>query len=79
MDDTLPKIKFQADVLVNFWISSPVYRENNKLYSVDIKLLIQFASTFLYEKSSVTSQNENKIQKLTWYIYADPKFKPVYI
>lgn len=50
------KIKFQAEGMVNFWTSSPVEREYSELYKGALKIIIQFASTYLCEKgfSSLT-------------------------
>jgi hypothetical protein len=64
------KIKFQEEGTVNFWTSSPVGREYSELYKSALKIIIQFASTYLCEKgfsslSEIKTNYRNLILKLT--------------
>ncbi|KAJ4438306.1 hypothetical protein ANN_14245 [Periplaneta americana] len=49
-NDTGLKMKFQAEYIVNFWISSHVNREYSELYNGALQIIIQFALAYLCEK-----------------------------
>jgi hypothetical protein len=69
------KIKFQAESMVNFWTSLPVEREYCELYKGALKIIIQFASTYLCKKrfSSLTEIKTNYRNRLD--VCADLRLK----
>jgi hypothetical protein len=65
-NDTRLQMKFQAEGMVNFWTSSPVKREYSELYNGALKIIIQFASTYLCEKGfSSLTQIKTKYNRTT--------------
>jgi hypothetical protein len=70
-----PDLKFQAEGMVNSWTSSPVEREYSELYKGVLKIIIQFASTYLCEKgfSSLTEIKTNYRNRLD--VSADLRLK----
>jgi hypothetical protein len=76
------KMKFYAEGMVNSWTSSPVKRECSELYNGGLKIIIQFASTYLCEKgfSSLIQIKTKYRNRLDVLVYDDlrPKLTSIH-